>query len=454
MDGAPTFRIIKYESIPQINVNDVCLGDNVSISISGLNESATGNITISIDDLEPVTIDVKGTYNISTLGAGVHTVKVLYSGDDTFSANETSETFNVFTIALEKYDIDYNSDADVVAILPDGAEGMLGIIVDDKDHIDAQVINGSATFKLSNLTPGNHTLSMVYQGTPIGLHADVNITVIPKITPVEDLNTVDNTISLDLPSDATGNLTITIDGNTTIVVPVVNGTAAYPVENLTAGEHEITVAYEGNYPSYTSTQSVNVAKGIPESKVNAPESITAGSAISLPITLPGDANGILLVDVDGKKYYADVVNGTANVDIAGLTAGDKVLTYKYLGDDKYAPFTANTTLKVTEPAKTPANPAKVNPVASKITAKKATFKKAKKTKKYSITLKAGKKAISKVKVTIKVGKKTYTAKTNAKGKATFNLKKLTKKGKYTAVIKFKGNKNYKASSKKVKITVK
>ena len=97
---------------------------------------------------------------------------------------------------------------------------------------------------------------------------------------------------------------------------------------------------------------------------------------------------------------------------------------------------------------------KVTPVATKITAKKATFKAKKKAKKYSITLKAGKKAVNKVKVTIKVGKKTYTAKTNAKGKATFNLKKLTKKGKYTAVIKFKGNKLYKASSKKVKIVVK
>ena len=58
------------------------------------------------------------------------------------------------------------------------------------------------------------------------------------------------------------------------------------------------------------------------------------------------------------------------------------------------------------------------------------------------------------KVTIKVNGKTFTAKTNAKGKATFKIKKLTKKGKYKAVIKFKGNKNYKASSKKVKITVK
>ena len=31
---------------------------------------------------------------------------------------------------------------------------------------------------------------------------------------------------------------------------------------------------------------------------------------------------------------------------------------------------------------------------------------------------------------------------------------IIKKGKYKAVIKFKGNKNYKSSSKKVKITIK
>jgi len=53
-----------------------------------------------------------------------------------------------------------------------------------------------------------------------------------------------------------------------------------------------------------------------------------------------------------------------------------------------------------------------------------------------------------VKVTINVGKKTYTAKTNKKGESAINLKKLLKKGKYTAVIKFKGNKNYKPTSKK------
>ena len=62
---------------------------------------------------------------------------------------------------------------------------------------------------------------------------------------------------------------------------------------------------------------------------------------------------------------------------------------------------------------------------------------------------------AKVTLTTKVKGKTVklTVKTKNNGKATFNLKKLVK-GKYTASVKFAGNKNFKAVTKKVKITVK
>ena len=58
------------------------------------------------------------------------------------------------------------------------------------------------------------------------------------------------------------------------------------------------------------------------------------------------------------------------------------------------------------------------------------------------------------KVTFKLIGKTYTAKTNAKGQATFKITKLNKKGKFTAVVKFAGNKYYNAKTVKPKITVK
>lgn len=90
----------------------------------------------------------------------------------------------------------------------------------------------------------------------------------------------------------------------------------------------------------------------------------------------------------------------------------------------------------------------------KITAKKKTFKAKTKVKKYSITLKAGKKPLSKVQVILKIKGKTFKAKTNSKGKATFKIKKLTKKGKYKATITFKGNNSYNKVTKKVQISVK
>ena len=54
---------------------------------------------------------------------------------------------------------------------------------------------------------------------------------------------------------------------------------------------------------------------------------------------------------------------------------------------------------------------------------------------------------------MKINGKTYTAKTNAKGQATFNIN-INKKGKYTASIKFAGDKTYASASKSAKITIK
>ena len=58
------------------------------------------------------------------------------------------------------------------------------------------------------------------------------------------------------------------------------------------------------------------------------------------------------------------------------------------------------------------------------------------------------------KFTLKVNGKTYKATTNSKGKATFKITKLTKKGKFTAVVKYAGSKYYNAKAVKAKITVK
>ena len=64
------------------------------------------------------------------------------------------------------------------------------------------------------------------------------------------------------------------------------------------------------------------------------------------------------------------------------------------------------------------------------------------------------KAMKNKKVTLKVNGKTYKAKTNKKGKATFKITKLTKIGTYKTAIKYNGDAIYNKVTKNLKIKVK
>ena len=145
-----------------------------------------------------------------------------------------------------------------------------------------------------------------------------------------------------------------------------------------------------------------------------------------------------------SKYYnlKTDSNGQITLALNTLSAGSYGVSCVFEGSDKYK-STSKFLLVVVKKA-TP-----------KLTAKAKTFKKSVKVKKYSVTLKTNlNKAMKNVKVTIKVNKKTYTAKSNSKGVATFKITKLNKKGKFKSTVMFKGNKNYNKKTKKVYIKVK
>ena len=153
------------------------------------------------------------------------------------------------------------------------------------------------------------------------------------------------------------------------------------------------------------------------------------------------AGASVTVDLNGVKTYTTDSNGQIKVSTKGLAPKSYTAKVTFNGDAIYAKSVKD--VRVTIKKATP-----------KLTAKKKTFKKSVKSKKYSVTLKTNaNKAMKKVKVTLKVNKKTYTAKTNAKGKATFKIKKLTKKGTYKATVTYKGNAYYNKVTKKVKIKI-
>lgn len=56
-------------------------------------------------------------------------------------------------------------------------------------------------------------------------------------------------------------------------------------------------------------------------------------------------------------------------------------------------------------------------------------------------------------VTLKIGRMTWNVKTNAKGVASFNLYKLSKKGNFKAIITYRGNSYYNRVAKAVYVRV-
>ena len=135
-------------------------------------------------------------------------------------------------------------------------------------------------------------------------------------------------------------------------------------------------------------------------------------------------------------------------------------THIIIKDDRYHPPNniTNSSKDTPIPDSTPKTNKKTSQKVTKIIANKKTFKRKIKIKKYTITLKYGKKGVPQAHIYLTIKgkkyKKTFKAQTNNKGKAIFKIKNLKRKGKYKATIIYKGNKNYKKSTRTLQITIK
>ena len=247
----------------------------------------------------------------------------------------------------------------------------------------------------------------------------------------------------------------TVINNRVYVVDVVDGTAVISVSGLNAGSYSGFVSFDGggnyvhsvgNFSFKVSKRSTAIAAG------NRAYVINYGGKYSMVLK---DAKGNVLVNKKVTFVLAGRTIGSVNTNAKGVATiklaadvlkkikvGKKKLVVKFAGDSNYG--SVSRTVKVS-----------VNKEKTKLVAKRKAFKRSVKVKKYGVTLKNSKgKALKRFKLTLRVKGKTYTAKTNKKGRAVFKIKKLKRKGKYNAKIRFKGNGYYKAVSKKVKIAVK
>ena len=180
-----------------------------------------------------------------------------------------------------------------------------------------------------------------YNGTNISGGFKINKIDSTIAINVEDIKVGENaTIIVNLDSDATGNVTITLD-NQNYTVAINEGQTIKVIGGLKAGTYDVFVKYIGdnNYNSAQNTTKFTVLK-ISDYNMNVtvPE-FKEGVNSTVGVDLPKDAEGTVTVEIEGKKYTANIINGTAKVNISGLGVGDYNITTTYSGDAKYVSMT-------------------------------------------------------------------------------------------------------------------
>ena len=323
--------------------------------------------------------------------------------------------------------------------------------VDGINHTCISDENGVAKLEI-DLNPGNYTIKTYYAN----FSNENNIEVLPTLI-AKDLvkHYGDGSkfyISLiDTAGNpaANANITMRIDGMSYSRPTDKNGKASLDI-NQKPGKYVLAAvdSLTGLEMSYDITV-LQPKKSTPKIVANKKTFLATTKTKKYTITLKNNAGkaikkATVYLKVGGKTYKAATNSkGKAIFKITNLSKkGSYKATVAYDGNIMYNKATKS--VKLTVKKATP-----------KLSAKAKTFKKSAKTKKYTVTLKTNKNKVMKnTKLTLKVNGKTYSAKTNKKGVATFKITKLTKKGKFTAVVKFAGNKYYKAKTVKPKITIK
>ena len=330
-------------------------GEDQMINITLSSVKATGWVYVYLAGRKsprPVH-DGLANYTTPLLESGKYQYVIVYEGDENFNSYIAQGTFEVGDVPSLK---DVSIDLDVVPYLHAGetqvinitmsdslATGRVTIILDNNNYTRI-LDNGVANFTTPVLPGGNYTVVVIYEGNYMfNSNWTYSEFVVEKITHEEsplDV-TVDNIevggtaiVTVELPKNATGNVTVSIEGVSHTTSNITDGIARFEIENLTAGIKTISVDYAGddNYLGNHTTANITVTKANPEIKVDV---VIDEDELDLYITAPGDATKPALVVLDGVGYYANITDGKGKLNILGLSGGKHDVTVKYLGDDRY-----------------------------------------------------------------------------------------------------------------------
>lgn len=348
----PTIRIevadIWYGEVEVLNVTVNAPGfvnitvNNKTITLSLDHSSETWNVLMAFNALD---YDGKATWNIENLKVAHYPVSAVYLGSENYESVSGEASFNVKALPscvnVTADDIYVGENASIQVSVTPGATGNVTVTLNGRDYT-VNLTDGKAQINVSGLKAGDYTVKVKYNGDEVYAPSE-NATAfkVKKFTPPIKVDSHDiyvgddEKITVTLPDDATGTVTIEVGGKRYTAL-VKDGKAEFTVAGLKAGKYTVDAAYSGDdkYLPVSGSDTFKVSKLKPDIDVDAPD-ITVGQDGTITVTLPDDATGRVTIEVEGKRYTAPVKDGVAVFKIPGLKLGSHDIRVWYSGDDKY-----------------------------------------------------------------------------------------------------------------------
>lgn len=249
-----TFNVTKSDVDIKINTNDINVGEDATI-IANINPDVVGNLTFIVNNTKYIASIENGVAKviIPGLSSGNYNVFVIFQGNENYNPSNATDVFNVTKLdsitTINVDDINVGEDATIIIKVSDNATGIVTIGVNNQ-YYNITINNGTGSLKLNNLTAGVYNVSADYLGDDIYLPSKntTDFKVNKLNTPISVIieNKTDSVIiKIIVPSDATGNVTVTVNGKN-YTSEIVNGTAVITINGLSEGSYNVTVVYDGD----------------------------------------------------------------------------------------------------------------------------------------------------------------------------------------------------------------
>ena len=353
------FTIDLIDSSIAVEAKNIKCGEEAVITAT-VTDGATGTVTFFVNGKTYVVdiTDSVATLKIADLTTGDYPVFAYYNGDKYYKTSYNSTTFNVAKLAstttVNVSDIKVGEDAVIDISVPEITSGVVSVTVGDAIY-NVAVVDGKGTLTLSGLASGSYDVVAKFNGDDKYLasedSAKFNVT---KLASTIDI-AVDNikvgedaVIGVALPEDATGEVTIIVNGkNYTVMTKY--GMASVTISGLASGSYDVVAKFNGDdkYLASEDSAKFNVTKLASTIDI-AVDNIKVGENAVISVALPEDATGEVIISVNGKNYTVMTKYGMANVTISDLANGTYSVDVFYNGDDIYAPIKNSTAFTVSK----------------------------------------------------------------------------------------------------------